>query len=138
MRSFAEEISSGTIEMLSTKPVTETGIIMGKYFAALTLVLFSIIPTFVYYITVYQLGAQKGNLDSGAIWGSYLGLLFLASAFVSIGLFASSLTSNQIVAFVVAATLCFIFHFAFDLISGLSLFYAKADDIVQQIGINAH
>jgi len=138
MRSFAEEISEGTIEMLTTKPVTEMDIILGKYFAALTLVVFSIVPTFIYYYTIYQLGAQKGNLDSGAIWGSYMGLLFLASAFVSIGLFASSLTSNQIVAFVVAATLCFILQYAFDLISGLALFYAKVDDIVQQIGMNAH
>lgn len=138
MRSFAEEISSGTIEMLSTKPITERQIIMGKYWASITLVLFSILPTLVYYYTVYQLGAEKGNLDSGAIWGSYIGLLFLASAFVSIGLFASSITSNQIVAFVVAATLCFIFHFAFDMISGLAIFYGKVDDIVQQIGINAH
>jgi ABC-2 type transport system permease protein len=138
MRSFAEEISNGTIEMLSTKPLKESSIILGKYFAALTLVLFSILPTLLYYYTVYELGAQKGNLDSGAIWGSYIGLFFLASAFIAIGLFASSITSNQIVAFVISATLCFILHYAFDLLSSLDLFYATIDDLVQNIGMNAH
>ena len=77
MRSFAEEISNGTIEMLATKPLRELDIILGKYFAALTLVFFSLLPTLIYYVAVYQLGAPKGNLDSGAIWGSYIGLLFL-------------------------------------------------------------
>jgi ABC-2 type transport system permease protein len=138
MRSFAEEISNGTIEMLSTKPLKDISIILGKYFAALTLVLFSILPTLLYYYTVYELGAQKGNLDSGAIWGSYIGLFFLASAFIAIGLFASSITSNQIVAFVVSATLCFVLHYAFDLLSSLDLFYATIDDLVQNIGMNAH
>ena len=138
MRSFAEEISNGTIEMLATKPLTELDIILGKFFAALTLVVFSLVPTLVYYFTIYQLGVEKGNLDSGAIWGSYMGLLFLASAFVAIGLFASSMSSNQIVSFVIAAALCFVFHYAFDILSGLSIFYGKLDGIVEQIGINNH
>jgi ABC-2 type transport system permease protein len=138
MRSFAEEISNGTIEMLTTKPLRELDIILGKYFAALTLVVFSLLPTLIYYIAIYQLGAPKGNLDSGAIWGSYLGLLFLGSAFVAMGMFASSITSNQIVSFVLAAFLCFFFHWSFDFLSGLDLFYAKIDDIIEALGINAH
>ena len=138
MRSFSEEISSGTIELLATRPLKDTGIIMGKYFAALTLVVFSIAPTLIYFWSLQQLGSPPGNMDAGATWGSYVGLLLLGSVFVSIGIFSSSITSNQIVAFVLSVFLCFIFYIGFELISGLNIFYAKVDDIVELIGINAH
>ncbi|MDX2001566.1 MAG: gliding motility-associated ABC transporter permease subunit GldF [Chitinophagales bacterium] len=138
MRSFAEEISAGTIEILATKPIKDVSIILGKYFAAMTLVLFSIVPTFIYFYTVYELGSPKGNLDSGAIWGSYLGVLFLASAFVAVGLFASSITKNQIVSFVLAVSLCFVMHYAFDMVSNLDVFYGRFDAFVQQLGMSAH
>ena len=138
MRMFSEELSSGTFELLSTRPLKESGIILGKYFAALTLVLFSLLPTFIYYISVYQLGSPVGNIDSGATYGSYIGLLLLGSAFVSVGIFSSSITNNQIVAFVLAVFLCFFFYMAFDFLSRLDLFYAKTDDLVESIGINAH
>jgi ABC-2 type transport system permease protein len=91
-----------------------------------------------YYITVYQLGAPQGNLDSGGILGSYIGLMFLAAAFVAIGVFASSLTNNQIVAFVLATFLCFFVYLAFDYLSRLPIFFGKTDDIVQSIGISYH
>ncbi|HWB64833.1 MAG TPA: ABC transporter permease, partial [Chitinophagales bacterium] len=100
MRSFAEEINTGTIELLSTRPVTELQIILGKYFAALTLVFISILPTFIYFYTVYQLAAPVGNVDVGGIMGSYFGLFFLGAVFVAVGIFCSSITSNQIVAFI--------------------------------------
>lgn len=138
MRMFSEEISSGTIEMLQTKPLRELDIILGKYFAALTLVVFSLLPTLMYYYSVYQLGAPKGNLDSGAIWGSYIGLVFLAGCFVSIGLFASSITSSQIVSFVLAVFLSAMFYWAFEALSSLPVFYAKVDDIIAGIGIESH
>lgn len=138
MRTFSEELSSGTFELLATKPLQEHTIILGKYFAAVTLVIFSIIPTGIYYYSLYQLGSPTGNLDSGGILGSYTGLLFLASVFVSIGIFASSITSNQIVSFVLAIFLCFFLFIAFDFLSGLQMFYAKIDDIVASLGINAH
>ena len=99
MRSFSEERRTGTIELLLTKPLSEWQIVMAKYLAGLLLVWIALLPTLVYYITVYQLGNPIGNLDSGGIWGSYLGLFFLASAYVAIGLFCSSLTDNQIIAF---------------------------------------
>lgn len=138
MRSFAEEISSGTIEMLATKPLRELDIILGKYFAALTLVAFSLLPTLLYYFSVSNLGAPVGNLDSGAIWGSYIGLLLLAASFVSIGIFSSSITSNQIVAFVLAVFLCAMFYWAFEALSSLPIFYARIDNIIAGIGIESH
>ncbi len=138
MRSFAEEIKSGTIETLVTRPVTDIQIILGKYFASVFLVAFALIPTLVYSYTIYTLGSPKGNLDSGAIWGSYIGLVFLSGSFTAIGIFSSSLTSNQIISFIVSIFLCFFFFAAFDSLSGLSLFAGKTDTIIQSIGINYH
>lgn len=138
MRSFAEEQQTGTIELLATKPVSDLSIVLGKFLACLTLVVFAILPTLLYYYTVYQLGSPKGNLDSGAIMGSYLGLLFLGGAFVGIGVFASSLTNNQIVAFILATFLCFLIHWGFDLFSKLPVFVGKSDVLVQMLGIEYH
>ena len=111
---------------------------MGKYFAGVLLVVFSLIPTVLYYYSVYQLGSPQGNLDSGAILGSYLGLLFLGGAFVSIGIFASSLTNKQIVAFILATFLCFFFYWGFFFLSELPVFVGRWDHIVQMLGIDSH
>lgn len=138
MRSFAEEQQSGTIELLVTRPLNDLEIILGKFFACLGLVVFAIIPTLLYYYTVYNLGSPQGNLDSGAIIGSYIGLVFLAATFVAIGLFASSLTQNQIIAFILATFLCFIFYWGFWFFSKLPGFVGKGDDIIQMIGIDYH
>lgn len=138
MRSFAEEIQQGTIELLATKPLTDLQIILGKYFASLALVGFALIPTFIYFYSIYQLGSPKGNLDIGATVGSYIGLFFLAGIFVAIGTFCSSLSKNQIIAFLLAAFLCFFMHWAFDYLSRLPIFFGKSDYFVQQIGINYH
>lgn len=138
MRSFAEEQQNGTIELLTTRPLRDVDIVLGKFWASLLLVVFALLPTLLYYYTVYQLGAPKGNLDSGAIIGSYIGLVFLAGIFVAIGIFASSLTSNQIVAFVLATFLCFMLHYGFYYFSQLPVFYGTSDDIVQMIGIDYH
>jgi ABC-2 type transport system permease protein len=138
VRSFSEEIGLGTIELLTTRPLTDLDIILGKYFAALVLVVFSILPTFIFFYSVYQLGSPAGNIDTGATWGSYIGLVFLGAAFVAIGIFASSLTKNQIVAFILAVFLCFFFFMAFESLSKLNVFYATADDMIEMLGINAH
>ncbi len=138
MRSFAEEKQTGTIELLVTRPLKDWQIVMGKFFACWLLVLFALLPTLLYYYTIHELGAPKGNLDAGAIIGSYLGLALLAGVFVAIGLLASSLTNNQIVAFLLAVFLCFVFYWGFDLISQLPIFFGKTDDIVQMIGIDNH
>ncbi len=137
MRSFAEEKRLGTFESLVTKPISNLQIIIAKYFAGLVLVLFSLIPTLIYYYTIYQLGAPKGNIDSGAILGSYIGLLLLGSCYVAIGIFASSLTENQIIAFIISMFLCFFCYSAFEQLSKLSVF-SPIDYLLEWIGINYH
>jgi ABC-2 type transport system permease protein len=137
MRSFSEERRTGTIELLLTKPLSEWQIILAKYGAGLLLVWIALLPTLVYYITIYQLGNPVGNLDSGGIWGSYLGLFFLASAYVAIGLFCSSLTDNQIIAFLSAALLSFVMYSGFQSIANFDLL-GSFDSLVSALGMQAH
>lgn len=113
MRSFAEERRTGTMDLLLTKPLTDMQIIGAKFLSCLTLLVIALLPTLIYVISVYIMGNPVGNIDMGSTWGSYLGLLFLGATFISIGLFASALTNNQIVAFIIAAPLCFILFFGF-------------------------
>lgn len=138
MRSFSDELRAGTIELLLTRPLSEIQIILGKYFASVTLVLFTLLPTILYYFTIYQLGAPKGNMDHGATIGSYIGLFLLGATFCSIGVFASSLTTNQIVAFIMALFMCFIAYNGFDSLSRLPFIEGRFDLLVQNIGINLH
>jgi len=138
MRSFADEFKSGTIELLATKPLSDMQIILGKFFAAVVLVLFALLPTLIYYYSIYQLGSTPGNIDTGATWGSYIGLLFLGASFVAIGIFASSLTDNQIVAFIIGVFLSFFCFLGFEYISSLPIFFGFVDNIVLSLGINAH
>jgi ABC-2 type transport system permease protein len=137
MRSFADENKSGTIEMLLTKPLTDLQIVLAKYFAGVLLVVVAVIPTFFYVFSVYQLGLPKGNIDMGGTWGSYIGLFFLGASFVSIGLFASSLTNNQVVSFIVAVFLSLFVYIGFDFIYALDLF-GPIDLFVKSLGINDH
>ncbi len=137
MRFFADEKKSGTIEILLTKPLTDLQIVLAKYFAAFALVVFSLLPTLIYVITVYQLGFPVGNIDMGATWGSYLGLLFLGAGFVAVGLFASSLTDNQIVSFVISIFLCGFLYIGFEFIYSLDMF-GNFDLFIRNLGIYAH
>jgi ABC-2 type transport system permease protein len=137
MRSFSEEKKTGTIEILTTKPISDLQIILGKYFASVVLVLFVLLPTLLYYYTIYQMGAPKGNLDSGAILGSYIGLFFLASAFAAIGIFSSAVSDNQIVSFILSMFLCYCFYNVFDLFADFKLL-GSYDSIVASLGINSH
>lgn len=138
MRSFSEEINMGTIELLSTKPVTDWDILLGKYFASLTLVVIALVPTFIYWYTVYQLASPIGNIDMGGTAGSYFGLFFLSAVFCAIGIFCSSVTSNQIVAFVIGVFLSFFLFVAFENLSRLGFLFAKNDYLVENLGMNAH
>jgi ABC-2 type transport system permease protein len=138
MRSFAEEINAGTIELLSTRPVTELQIILGKYFAALVLVFIAIVPTSIYFFTVYSIASPVGNVDVGGILGSYFGLFFLGAVFVAIGIFCSSITSNQIVAFILGVFLCFFLYLAFSYLSQFGIFVGKNDYLVESFGLSAH
>lgn len=137
MRLFSEESRTGTIELLLTKPLTDFQIVLAKYIAGFLLVLFSLLPTLVYFYSVYQLGAPIGNIDMGGTWGSYFGLLFLGSVFVSIGLFSSAISNNQIISFIIGVFLCFFTYVGFESISSLQLFGA-IDDVIINLGINAH
>jgi len=138
MRSFAEETQNGTIEMLSTKPLTDLEIVTGKFLASFLLIAFALLPTTLYYYSLYQLGTPIGNIDTGAVIGSYIGLLLISSAFAAIGVFASSISTNQIVAFVVGTFLCFFFFLGFEFISGLPVFFGKIDTIIEMLGMNYH
>jgi ABC-2 type transport system permease protein len=138
MRSFAEEINTGTIELLATRPVTELQIILGKYVAALMLVFISILPTLIYFYSLYQLASPPGNVDVGGIVGSYFGLFFLGAVFVAIGIFCSAVTSNQIVAFIIGVFLCFFLYVAFGYISQFAVFVGKSDYLVESFGLSAH
>ena len=137
MRSFADERKTGTIEMLLTKPLSDMQIIYAKYLAGLVLVIFALLSTLVYFVSVYKLGLPPGNIDLGGMWGSYLGLLFLGAGFVAIGIFASSLAENQVVAFIIAVFLCGFLYIGFEFIYSLSLF-GQIDLFIQSLGMNAH
>jgi ABC-2 type transport system permease protein len=137
MKMFAEEKKNGTIELLLTKPLSDISIIMAKFLAGVSLVVFSLLPTVVYIVAIYNLGAPKGNLDLGGIIGSYIGLLFLGGVFVSIGIFASSITNNQIVAFIVSVLLSAFAYIGFDAITSLGIF-GNWDLAIKSIGINHH
>jgi ABC-2 type transport system permease protein len=137
MRSFSDEKRTGTIELLLTKPISDMRIILAKYLAGVILVLFSLLPTLVYFVSVYRYGLPVGNIDAGGTWGSYIGLLFLGAGFVAIGLFCSSVTNNQIVSFILAVFLCGFFYIGFDFIHSFAMF-GRFDLFIEQLGINAH
>lgn len=137
MRSFADEYRGGTIEWLSTKPLTDLDIILGKYFATLALVVFALIPTLLYVYTVNNLSLQN-NIDLGSIAGSYIGLFFLAATFSAVGVFCSSLTSNQIVGFLISLFVCFILYSGFESLSKLPAFNQGIDYYLSLIGMSFH
>jgi ABC-2 type transport system permease protein len=135
MRSFSEELKTGTIELLFTKPLSKLEIIGGKYLASCFLILVSLLPTMLYYYSVYQLGLPQGNIDSAAVFSSYLGLFLLGCVFAAIGVFASSITDNQVVAFVVAFSLCLLMYYGISQIAGLTIF-GNATYYLNQLGLD--
>ena len=137
MRMIAEEKRNGTMELLLTKPISEMTLIWAKFLAGLVLVAISLLPTLVGYFSVVALGDPVGNVDSGSVAGSYLGLLLLGAAFVAIGIFASSLTNNQIVAFILAALMCAFMHLGFEAICRMG-FLGSAELVVRQLGMSYH
>ncbi len=137
MRLFAEERRTGTLELLLIRPLSPLKIVLAKYLAGLTLVLLSIAPTITYVIIVWNLGTPVGNLDVGGTIGSYIGLIFLAMIYMAIGIFSSSITDNQIVAFVTAVALCFIFYNGFDAIGSIPTF-SSVESTISSFGIDSH
>ncbi len=138
MRAFSEEIQTGTIEWLSTKPLTDWNIVLGKYFACLILVVIALLPTLLYLVTIYLLASPVGNVDMGAAIGSYAGLLLLSGGFVAIGLLSSTLSRNQIIAFILGSLLCFVFYYSFLYISKLPIFFGGMDSLIEQLGMDSH
>lgn len=137
MRSFAEEKKAGTVELLMTKPLSDWDIILGKYFACFLLVIVALLPTIIYYFSIYALGNPVGNVDSAGVAGSYIGLVLLAGVFCSVGIFASSVTPNQIVAFITAAFLCYLLFAGFDSVASINLWATNAL-LIKQLGIQYH
>ncbi|OAD44787.1 gliding motility-associated ABC transporter permease subunit GldF [Polaribacter atrinae] len=134
MKSFADEFNSGTIELLKTKPISDWQIVLGKFAASLLLVIVALVPTLTYIYTIYQLGNPAGNIDFGSTIGSYLGLLFLAATYTSIGLFTSTLSKNQIVAFILGVLITFFLFYGFDVISDT----LGGDLTIKKMGLNEH
>ncbi len=137
MRTFAEEKRAGTIELLQTLPLSDAQIISGKFLAGFFLVFFSIVPTVIYYFSLSSLGSPAGNIDTPGIIGSYIGLVLLGGVFTAVGVFASALTGNQIVSFILAAFLCFFFYSGFDALAGIDL-WADWSYLISNLGIMSH
>lgn len=120
MRSISEEKRLGTLEILTTKPIHDVQIIVGKFLASVTLIIIAIIPTLFYYYAIYQLASPIGNIDTGATMGSYIGLILLAACYASVGMFSSSLTDNQIVALITSMLLNFFFFGVLGMLGDIS------------------
>ena len=137
MKTFAEEKRTGTIELLLTRPISDTQLVLGKYFASVVLVLIILIPSLIFFYSVSQLGSPKGNIDFGATWGSFIGLFLLASVYAAVGIFVSSLTDNQIVSFILSMAIAFFLYSGFQAIANIAPLSGKAISIVN-MGIEAH
>jgi ABC-2 type transport system permease protein len=137
MRLIAEEKQQGTIELLLTRPISTFSLVVGKFLSAWLIMLVALIPSIIWYATVYILAEPMGNVDSGAFWGSFIGLIFLASVYGSIGLFGSSITRNQLTAFVVSAVICFTMFYGFELIGSLFT-NGNTSLYLKNSGIHAH
>lgn len=137
MRSFSEEKRTGTIELLFTRPLSDSSIVLAKYFAGVVLVLLSLIPTVIYLLSIVELGNPEGNVDMGGTLGSYLGLFFLASGFTAMGVFASAVSDNQVVSFIVSLFLCFFCYSGLNQIASFELF-GPLDRFIQSLSIAEH
>ncbi|MEQ8927215.1 MAG: gliding motility-associated ABC transporter permease subunit GldF [Fulvivirga sp.] len=137
MRMFAEEKKAGTMELLLTKPLTDWQIILGKYLSGFILVVVALIPTLIYYFTIYQLGNPVGNVDMAGVIGSYIGLVALGAVFTSIGILASLITTNQIVSFIIAVFLCFFIYTGFESLAAINVWSSSAL-FIEQLGILYH
>ncbi|PWA06247.1 gliding motility-associated ABC transporter permease subunit GldF [Flavobacterium psychrotolerans] len=135
MRSFSDEKKQGTLELLLTKPLSLWEIVNGKFFGAMLMIVIAVIPTFIYVYVISSLGMPEGNIDLGSTMGSYFGLLFLIGAYSAIGIFTSTLSENQIVAFILSVFLCFFFYFAFD---GLATYLPSVENFISALGMDNH
>jgi len=138
MRLFSEESHSGTMELLLTRPLSEWQIITGKYLSGIFLLVFALLPTVIYYFTIRSLAVSPSDIDTGGIVGSYIGLFLLGSVFTAIGLWASSVSSQMMVSFLLSVFTCFIIYTGFDAVSRIPAFEGSLDYYLQLIGIQYH
>lgn len=137
MRTIAEEQQNGTLTWLFSQPISVQNIVLGKYFSIWTIGILCLLPSLVYLYTLYILGIPEGNIDLGATLGSYLGLIFLIGAFSGIGILASSIATNQIVAYLLGVILSFIMYFGVEQIASYRLL-GQADYLLQNLGFYKH
>src|SRR5690606_32686395 len=137
MRSIAGEKAEGTWELLLTRPISMWHLIIGKYLGSLTVVLLALLPTLIYAYTIYRLALPEGNIDTGALLGSYLGLVLLGAVFAAIGLFTSALSRNAVISFLIAVLLSFLLFYAFDALSKTPFFSSHAYS-VSRLGAQSH
>ncbi|MFM7023745.1 MAG: gliding motility-associated ABC transporter permease subunit GldF [Flavobacteriales bacterium] len=135
MRSMADEKMLGTLELIVTKPISDLQIILAKYFANLTILILSLLPTLIYFYTIYKYGAIEGNIDTGATWGSYIGLFLLGAIFIAIGIFSSAITKSQIISLIIAIILCIFCYIGFEYVSE---FFGDDALFIDQLGISHH
>jgi ABC-2 type transport system permease protein len=135
MRSFSDEKKQGTLELLLTKPLSIWQIVNGKFLGSVLLIVMAIVPTFIYVWVISSLGSPAGNIDMGSTIGSYFGLLFLIAAYSAIGIFTSTLSENQIVAFIVSVFLCFFFYFGFESVATI---VPSFQGLISSIGMQDH
>lgn len=137
MRSFAEERREGTFVLLASRPITDWQIVLAKYFASFAIIVLALVPTLVYWYSIDALGLPPGNIDSGAVIGSYIGLFFLGGAFTAIGIFTSSLTSSQVIAFALSVLICFLAFSGLEQASGVfALQYLES--VLRSLSFNTH
>ncbi|MEP2770823.1 MAG: gliding motility-associated ABC transporter permease subunit GldF [Fulvivirga sp.] len=137
MRLFAEEKRAGTLELLLTKPLTDWQIILGKYLSGVVLVIFALLPTLIYYYSIYQLGSPVGNIDTAGVMGSYVGLVLLGCVFTAIGVFASMISTNQIVSFIIAVFLSFILYSGLESVAAIDV-WGRFSLFFEQMGLAFH
>src|SRR5690606_13365861 len=137
VRSFAEEARGGTLELLLTNPLTDWDIILGKFFACFLLVVLAVVPTVIYYFSVYALGNPVGNVDTPGVMGSYVGLLMLGAVFCAIGILASGLTTSQIVSFIMAAFFCFLLFAGLESLANVNV-WSEQTLFIRGLGLLHH
>jgi ABC-2 type transport system permease protein len=137
MRTFSDEKRFGTLELLLTRPISDGRLVLGKFFATLVLVLIVLVPSMVYYLSVYLLASPVGNIDVGGTWGSFIGLFLLASTYASVGIFTSSLTGNAIVSFLLSVLFCLLLFSGLSALASLPLF-SGVKSLLMSLSINEH
>lgn len=137
MRFFADEKKSGTIELLLTYPITDRDIILSKFFAGVSLLFISLLPTLLFVVVVYALGSPPGNIDMGSTIGAYIGLLLLGALYIAIGTWVATLTDNQIISFLLTAVVSIILFEGFNQLAQLSAL-SSYSQLLLNMGIQQH